>query len=151
MDTQEEIFAIATRLRGMQNPTAEKLFRTKAHGTYALPLEGMHPTMLNLFKKRLAEQVKKSGGDLTKVYMHFTETQVVWTTGFHTANSLYVSVGKNKQGQECLTFDAWLTDAEAREIAVSRAKPVENVGSAPATKSSEPSATQGITTEDAGF
>ena len=84
--------------------------------------------------------------------MKFTDTQVIWETGFKTSNSLMVSVQLNKEGHQCLKFDEWLTDEEVRSVASSRSKETfTNAPTTPATKASEPSATEGITESDAGF
>lgn len=149
MDTQQEIVAIATRLRGPQHPEAERLYRTKAQSTYALALEGMNPEMLALFQQRLKDQVLKAKGDMNKVYMKISDKEIVWTTGFHSSNSLFVSVGNNKEGKKCLTFDAYLTDEEIREIQQSNTK--KTVSPSLETKAVAKDATAGIQPEDAGF
>jgi len=145
MDTQEQIVVTASRLRG---PLEEKLFRTKAQATYSLPLEGMNPLMLALFQTRLKDQVLKSGGDMKKVYMKITDTEVVWTTGFQVSSMVFVSVGVNKAGKQCLTFDEYYSDEEIRAIAKSNRK--SDVPSV-ATKQTSADATSGISSEDVGF
>ena len=146
MDTQEEIVVTASRLRG---PQQEKLFRTRAQATYSLPLEGMHPTMLGLFQARLKEQVLKSGGDMSKVWMSITDKEVIWRTGFQVSDMVFVSVGTNKAGQKCLTFDPYYTDEEIRAIAKSNGKQ----SSTPSVKTEKiaSDATAGIEPDDAGF
>jgi hypothetical protein len=149
MDTQEQIVAIAHKVHGPQNPVEELRLRTKGQSTYSLPLEGMNNVMLSLWQQRLKDQITKAKGDMNKVYMKISDTQVIWWTGFLCSQMVFVSVGTNKLGKPCLNFDQYLTDAEIKEQVQSNRK--KDATGSVATQQSSPDATIGISSEDAGF